>query len=184
MMHISELENMESGLLPNIDRYYDIVQIHVPKGYTVPIELLNLTPYEWKDILNKAAKSHVEQIIGPVQASHSQAEQSQAGHSQAGHSQAGQSQADQQVNDLSDYYSEQQMMEYYCLGQSSKIHPLDKKQLNEHKNEQLNKHKDEQLDKHKNEQLDKHKNEQNQDGPNELYADLPQSYKSLQCVIC
>ena len=23
-MHISELENMESGLLPNIDRYYDI----------------------------------------------------------------------------------------------------------------------------------------------------------------
>ena len=174
-MHISELENMESGFLPNIDRYYDIVQIHVPKGYTVPIELLNLTPYEWKDILNKAAKAHVEQIIGPAQASYSQASYSQASYSQAGHSQAGQSQVGQQVDDSSDYYSEQQMMEYYCLGQSSKIHPLDKKQLDKHKNEQL--------DKHKNEQLDKHKDEQNQDGPNELYADLPQSYKSLQCVI-
>lgn len=145
-MHISELESMESGFLPN-DRYHDIVQIPVPKGYTIPIELLNLTPYEWKDILNKAAKSHVEQIISLGNQSDQSDQPPNASH----------------VVNESTVYDEQQIAEYYCLGQSSKIHPLDKKQLDK--------------------QLDKNKDEKNQDA-NNLYVDIIQSYKSLQCVIC
>ena len=152
MMHISELESMESGLLPN-DRYHDIVQIHVPKGYTIPIELLNLTPYEWKDILNNAAKSHVEQIINLG----NQPDQLNPP------SQAHQPLHAYDVVNESTVYDEQQIAEYYCLGQSSKIHPLDKKQLDT--------------------QLDKNKDEKNQDA-NNLYVDIIQSYKSLQCVIC
>lgn len=164
-MHISELENMESGLLRN-DRYHDIVQIHVPKGYTIPIELLNLTPYEWKDILNKAAKSHVEQIInlGDQFDQHSQPHQ----HSQPTHQPP---HASHVVNELT-VYDEQQIAEYYCLGLSSKIHPLDKKQLDK-----------KQLDKQLDQQLEKSQDKQNQDA-NNLYVDIIQSYKSLQCVIC
>jgi hypothetical protein len=70
------------------------------------------------------------------------------------------------VNELN-VYDEQQIAEYYCLGQSSKIHPLDKKQI------------DNQLDN----QLDKIKDEQNQNVVNS-YVDVIQNYKSLQCVIC
>jgi len=192
MMHISELENMESGLLPNNDRYYDTVQIHVPKGYIIPIELLNLTPHEWKDILNKAAKSHVDYIISLENQSNRPRHIQRALSSQPSAIQplamplssqplampltiqpsamplssqplamplAGQPLA---VNELT-VYDEQQIAEYYCLGQSSKIHPLDKKQMDK--------------------QLDNIKDEQNQNVVNS-YVDVIQSYKSLQCVIC
>ena len=209
-MHISELENMESGLLPNNDRYYDTVQIHVPKGYIIPIELLNLTPHEWKDILNKAAKSHVDYIISLENQSNRPRHIQRALSSQPSAIQplamplamplssqpsaiqplamplssqplampltiqpsamplssqplamplAGQPLA---VNELT-VYDEQQIAEYYCLGQSSKIHPLDKKQMDK--------------------QLDNIKDEQNQNVVNS-YVDVIQSYKSLQCVIC
>lgn len=159
MLHISQLDNMESGQLENMergqlsnDRYYDIIQIHIPKGYTLPIELLNLTPPEWKDLLNKAAKLHIDNIIKsslPLE----------------------------QLNDNlnTDYDSKQQIAEYHCMGQTNKIHPLDKYHLDKThivanpsvaNQDALN------------------PSVTNQDGPNNLYEDLTQSYKSLQCVIC
>jgi len=201
MMHISELKNidnldsMESGLLHTI-QYYDIVQIRVPKGYNIPIELLNLTPYEWKDLLNKAAKSHVEQIISqthnslthrqPASQTHSQPLGNAPHNSPTHNSQP----AIQILNDTTDYYSEQQIANYYCLGQTSKIHPLDKyhldKQTHHEHQQQIEQQIEHQQIEHQQieQQIDLNKDIKNQNNCNELYPDLTQSYKSLQCVVC
>lgn len=192
MMHISELESMdhvdsmESGLLPTI-QYYDIIQIRVPKGYNIPIELLNLTPYEWKDLLNKAAKSHVEQIISQTHNSQPASQSASQSASQPAsqpynqpYNQPYSQPVIQILNDTNDYYSEPQMAEYYCLGQSSKIHPLDKYHLDKqthHDQQQMEQPIEQQ-------QIDPNKDIKNQNNSNELYPDLTQSYKSLQCVVC
>ena len=187
MMHISELKNidnldsMESGLLPTI-QYYDIIQIRVPKGYNIPIELLNLTPYEWKDLLNKAAKSHVEQII-------SQTHNSPTHIQPLGNAPHNSQPVIQILNDTTDYYSEQQIANYYCLGQTSKIHPLDKYHLDKqthHDQQQIEQQQikqqieQQQID----QQSNPNKDIKNQNNSDELYPNLTQSYKSLQCVVC
>ena len=210
MMHISELKNidnldsMESGLLHTI-QYYDIIQIRVPKGYNIPIELLNLTPYEWKDLLNKAAKSHVEQIISQTHNSPTHIQPlGNAPHNSPTHIQPlGNAPHNSQpviqiLNDTTDYYSEQQIANYYCLGQTSKIHPLDKYHLDKqthHDQQQIEQQQiKQQIEQQQikqqieQQQIDQQSNPnkdiKNQNNSDELYPNLTQSYKSLQCVVC